>query len=90
MTCFMYSWRVLSRNAEAVCVGLLMDETIGLTFSGYLCALGKKYIICMLTLSCGISSVSYSSVMTPLSLHFERYFMNLSVSCFVGSFCSNL
>lgn len=72
LTCCMCGWSHLSRKADAFSVGPFVAETIGLTLSGSLCILGRKYIVCVSTLLGGASRVYWWLVMTPSFLHLRR------------------
>ena len=44
---FICGCRSLSKNAEAVYVEPLLQETMGRSLSGSLCSLGKKDMVCV-------------------------------------------
>ena len=61
LTAFVCGCSILFRCPDAVCVGPFVHETMGLSFTGSLCILGMKYIVCVSTLLvAGWSGASWS------------------------------
>ena len=81
MTTFICGCNNLAIYPDAVYVGLFVHETVGLSFTGSLCILGTKYIVCISILHGSTSSLNSPFVMILSCRHDSRYWLkHLAIS----------